>query len=162
GWVGGGAGGGRGGGWGTGGARGWVMGARGGGGGPQPARRDRRSGDTPPERATSAGEDAGQESVPELPPGIMPLDQILEIVPSSIAGSQVCRFHGEQLAPVGAGREGRQLLLDQGHQLADGIPFRLPGEVDGQAGPFVAGAHPQPIGVDRAQLRDEQVGTHLV
>ena len=69
--------------------------------------------------------------------------------------------HGEEFAPVGSRLKGRKFFFDDGEELADGGPVLLPGEVDGDAGLLVAGAHPEVVGGDGADFGDEQVRSDL-
>ena len=55
-----------------------------------------------------------------------------------------------------------EFFFDDGEELADGGPVLLPGEVDGDAGLLVAGAHPEIVGGNGANFGDEEMRGDLV
>src|SRR5882724_12025528 len=56
----------------------------------------------------------------------------------------------------------RQLFFDDRQQLAYVRPVLFPGEVDGYAGLFVSGTHPEVVGGYGANFGDHQVRSNLV
>src|SRR3977135_3219594 len=79
-----------------------------------------------------------------------------------IPRAQLGRGQREQLTPVGAGLEWGEFLFDDRKEAPDRGPVLFPGEVDGYAWLPVARTHPQVIGRDGADLRDQQVWSPLV
>jgi hypothetical protein len=103
-----------------------------------------------------------QELVPKLALWVELFGQGYELGEFFVAGVELLRGHGEEFAPVGAGLKGGEFFFDDGEELADGGPVLLPGEVDGDAGLLVAGAHPEVVGGDGANFGDEEMRGDLV
>ena len=74
----------------------------------------------------------------------------------------LCGRKGEDFGPVGAGVEGSEFFFDERKDLLDGVPFGLPGEVDGEGGALVGHAEPEVVGGDSAELGDEEMWGDLV
>ena len=71
-----------------------------------------------------------------------------------VAGVELLGRHGEKFTPVWAGLKWGEFFFDDGQELADGRPVLFPGEMDGDAGLLVAGAHPEIVGGDGADFCD--------
>ena len=85
-----------------------------------------------------------------------------EVGHAGVEAAQVGGLHGEEFRPVWSGVEGGELLLDQRKDLADGGPLGFPGEVDGERILVVAGAEPEVVGGDGAELGDDEVRGDVV
>src|SRR5580704_3579777 len=76
-------------------------------------------------------------------------------------GVELLGRHGEEFAPVGPGLKRGEFFLYDREELAYGGPVLLPGEMDGDAGLLVAGAHPEIVGGDGANFGDEEMRRDL-
>src|SRR5438876_2854816 len=99
-----------------------------------------------------------QESVSKRGVGIVGPEEVAEVVEPRVERPQAGGRDLEELAPVRAGLEGSELLLEQGQEVSDGWPVAAPGEMDGDAGLLAARAHPEPVGSDGAHLRYPEEG----
>lgn len=64
-------------------------------------------------------------------------------------------WNGIELGPVGTGVEGGEFFFDVGQDFLHIGPLGLPGEMDGEGVALVAGAEPEVVGGDGAELGDE-------
>lgn len=103
-----------------------------------------------------------QEVVAELSVGVELFGQGDELGELWVAGVELLGGHGEEFAPVRTGLERGEFVLDDGEELAYGGPILFPGEMDGDAGLLVTGAHPEIVGGDGADFGDEEMRGDLV
>src|SRR5579862_359512 len=100
--------------------------------------------------------------VVELAFRVVALYQLAEVRETRVQRLQVGGLHGGQLAPVGPSVERSQALLKAREQISDRGPIAGTREVNGNAVGAVAGAHPQVISRNRADLRDLQHSGEIV
>lgn len=99
----------------------------------------------------SRAEDIGvEEFVAELSLWIVVIEQGLVLGHFGVLLLNFCGWESEDFSPVGARVEGSEFFFDEGKDGLDGVPFGLPGEVNGEGGALIGHAKPEVVSGDGA------------